>query len=202
MRRRGVARVWLADDEGVGARVLLDHLTARLKATGIEVVDREGLNPRGEVPDDIAEDVRDDRADAFVYAGSYRPFALEVLRAVHAGAPRVALFAADGVTLGPDLAARAGAAADRLLLTGIAPARDAGFAERFRARYGTDPDRRAVLGYQAMQLVLGAIERAGSDAASRPAVIREALRMAGEPVAGFATFRIANGRLVRAPSDL
>jgi branched-chain amino acid transport system substrate-binding protein len=202
VRRRGVRRAWLADDSGVGARALLDRLTARLRAANVEVADRERLNPRGEVPDDLAEDVHDGRADAFVYAGSYRPFALDVLRAVHAGAPRVALFAAGGVAIGPDVAARAGAAADRLVLTGIAPPRDAQFAARFRARYGTDPDRRAILGYEAMRLVLAAIDRAGADAASRPAVIREALRMAGEPRAGFAAFRIVGGRLVRAPSAL
>lgn len=202
MRRSGVARVSLADDGGVGARVLLDRLAARLETAGVEVVDRERLDPRAEVPDDLGEDVRDDRSDAFVYAGSYRPFAFDVLGAVHAGAPRVALYAPDGVTLGPDLPARAAATADRLLLTGVAPVQDAGFAERFRARYGTDPDRRAVLGYQAMRLVLRAIERAGADAASRPAVIREALRMAAEPAAGFAAFRVAGGRLVRAAPDL
>ena len=202
LRRRGARRVSLADDRGVGARVLLDRLASRLKEGDVEVVDREGLNPRGEVPEDLAEDLRNDRADAFVYAGSYRPFAFDVLRAVHAGAPRVALFAADGVATGADLARRAGAAAGRLMLTGIAPARDAEFAQLFRARYGTEPHARAVLGYQAMQLVLRAIERAGADAASRPAVIREALRTAGKPPSGFASFRIAGGRLVRAPSDL
>jgi branched-chain amino acid transport system substrate-binding protein len=202
MRRRGVRRASLADDRGVGASVLLDRLAAGLETAGVEVVDRERLNPRGDVPDDLAEDVHDDRADAFVYAGSYRQFALDVLRAVHQGAPRVALFAADGVSAGPDLAARAGAAADRLLLTGVAPARDERFTASFRDRYGVAPDRRAVLGYRAMRLVLEAIESAGADAASRPAVIREALRRAGEPPSGFAAFRIVGGRLLRAPSDL
>jgi hypothetical protein len=121
---------------------------------------------------------------------------------VHQGAPRVALFAPDGVTAGPDLAQRAAPAADRLLLTGVDPAEDDDFAASFRSRYGTEPDRRAVLGYRSMQLVLRAIEGAGADAASRPAVIREALRLAGDPPSSFAAFRIAGGRLVRAPSDL
>jgi branched-chain amino acid transport system substrate-binding protein len=202
LRRRAIRRVSLADDRGVGSRILLDRLAARLKAQGIEVVDREGLDPSAEVPDDLAEDVRSDRSGAFVYAGSYRPFAFDVLRAVHEGAPRVALLAADNVALGPEVADRAGAAADRLTLTAVEPDENAAFAERFRARYGTAPHRHAVLGYRAMQLVLQAIEGAGADAASRPAVIREALRLAGEPPSGFASFRFAGGRLLRAPSDL
>lgn len=202
MKRRGVRRASLADDRGVGARVLVSRLAARLEARGIEVVDRESLDVRKPVPDDLAEDVREDRADGFVLAGSYRSFAVEVLRAVHAGAPRVALFASDGIAAGPDLASRAGNAADRLLLTGLSLPRDARFEERFRARYGAEPDRRAVLGYRAMRLVLRAIEQAGADAASRPAVIREALRLGGRPRAGFAAYRISGRRLVPARSDL
>ena len=202
IRRRGIRRVWLADDPGIAGRALVDGLAAALRAEDVEVVDRERLDPRDEVPDDLGEDVREDRADAFVYAGAYGPFALEVLRAVHAGAPGVALFAADGIAVKPGQPARAGAGARRVLVTGVVPAGDAGFAARFRARYGTDPDSRAVLGYEAMRLVLRAIEEAGGDALSRPAVIREALRMAGEPPSAFAAFRIDSGRLVRARSDL
>ena len=179
-----------------------DLVAESLRRRGIEVVDLERLDPQGEIPDDLGADVRDDRADAFVYGGSYPPFAADVLRAVHAAAPRVALFAADGVAMGPDLAAGAGAAADRLTLTAVAPEPEAAFVRRFRARYGTEPDPRAVLGYRAMQLVLQAIERAGGDAASRPEVIAQALRIAGEPRAGFAAFRIDGAGLVRVPSEL
>ena len=202
MRRRGMRRAWLADDRQGAGIALIDRLARRLRQSGIDVVDRERLDPRGEVPDDLGEDVLDDRADAFVYGGSYRPFAVDVLRAVHAAAPRVELFAADALAVGPDLAARAGGAADRLLVTALAPRRDAAFERRFRSRYGREPDARAVLGYAAMQLVLQAIEGAGDDAASRPEVIAQALRIVEGPRATFAPFRFAGGRLVRAPSEL
>jgi ABC-type branched-subunit amino acid transport system substrate-binding protein len=169
------------------------------------VVDRERLDPRGDVPEDLGEDVVDDRADAFLFGGSRQPFAADVLRAVNAAAPRVDLFAPDGLALAQVTTDGTSAATRRLLLTGIAPEDDLGgddFAERFRARYGSDPHPRAVLGYAAMQLVLDAVERAGPDAASRPAVISQALRIAGEPPAGFAAFRISGDGLVRVASEL
>ncbi len=197
LERRDVRRVSMADDRQVAAGALLDRLAARLRARDVEVVDRERLDPRGDVPDDLGRDVRVDRADAFVYAGAYRPFAVEVLRAVHAAAPRVALLGADGMALAPALPTRAGAAADRLVVTAVAPRRDPGFAARFEARYGHEPHPRAVLGYGAMRLVLRAIDRAGKNASRRPAVIREALRMGAEPLASFAAFRISNSGLVR-----
>ena len=202
MRKRGVRRASLADDRRGAGAALIDRLARRLRQSGIEVVDRERLDPEGEVPDDLGEDVRDDRADAFVYGGSYPPFAVDVLRAVHAAAPRVQLYAADGVAMGPGLAAAAGDVGDRLLLTAVDPRPEAAFTRRFRARYGSDPDARAVLGYRAMQLVLQAIEDAGSDAASRPEVIAQALRIAGSPRATFAAFRLDGAGLVRAPSEL
>ncbi|HEX8119812.1 MAG TPA: ABC transporter substrate-binding protein [Solirubrobacteraceae bacterium] len=205
LRRAHVRRAWLADDRQVSATALTGRLAAGLEAAGIEVVHRARLNPRGDVPDDLGRDVREDRADAFVYAGAYRPFALQALRAVHDGAPRAALFAADGIPIAADLRRDAGRAADRLVLTGLDPQRGSdarAFARRFRARYGAEPDPRAALGYAAMQLVLHAIERAGARANSRPEVIREALALAGEPRARFAAFRIAGDRLVRVPPDV
>jgi branched-chain amino acid transport system substrate-binding protein len=205
IRRRGARRAYLADDRQVAGSALVARLAARLDAAGIEVVDRERLDPRGNVPEDLGADVRDDRADVFVYGGSYRPFALEVLRAVNAAAPRVALMTGDGIALGPELPRLAGAAKDRLTVVGIVPQEGAetrDFERRFRARFGTEPHPRAVLGYDAMQVVLQAVERAGADASSRPAVIREALRAAAEPRAEFAPFRIVDGRLVRVPSAL
>ena len=205
LARRGARRVSLADDRQVAGTALADRLADRLEARGIEVVDRERLNANGEVPDDIGRDVFEDESDAFVYTGAYHAFAVDVLRAVHAGAPRVDLFGTDGLAVAPDLAARAGPAARRLTVTAIDPQIDAesrSFSRSFRERYGRAPDRRAVLGYRAMRLVLGAIDRAGADAGSRPEVIREAVRTAVEPRAGFAAFRLGDDRLVPAASAL
>jgi branched-chain amino acid transport system substrate-binding protein len=206
LERRGARRVALADDRRVAGRALADAIARELRNGGIaEVVDRERLDTEAELPDDVGEDVREDGADAFVYTGGHGRFAVDLLRAVHAAAPRAELYAADALAAAPDLPARAGAAADRLVLTAVAPRRGGDwppFARRFRARYGSEPDRRALLGYRAMRLVLGAIERAGDDAGSRAVVIREALGIAGAPPVGFAAFRISGQRLVRAAPEL
>ena len=204
LERRGARRVSVADDRQVAGTAFADRLGDRLLDRGIEVVDRERLNPNGEVPDDICRDAREDEADAFVYTGAYAPFAMGVLRTVHAGAPRVDLFGTDGLAIGAELGVRAGPAADRLVVTAVAPEKtdsSRAFGRSFRERYGRAPDRRAVLGYHAMRLVLGAIERAGADAASRPEVIREAVRTAGFSPAGFAPYRLDGGVLVPIRSD-
>jgi branched-chain amino acid transport system substrate-binding protein len=199
MRSDGVGRLVIADDRAVAGTSMGDRVERLARAAGIDVADRVRLDPAGGVPDGLAGDVRRERADAFFYAGAYGDGAVAALRAVHAAAPRTALYGSDDLAISPQLPARAGAAAERLVLTGVdpSPQGDTGaFERRFAAAFGRRPDRQAVLGYRAMRLVLDAIRRAGPDAASRRKVIEQTLGLARRPLARFARFRVVGGRLV------
>jgi branched-chain amino acid transport system substrate-binding protein len=202
---RGVRRLVLADDRQLAGASLADRIAALAPEAGIDVVERLRLDPGGEVPDGVGRDVRRQRADAFLYAGAGGDFAGALLRRVHAAAPQVLLLGTDDLALAPGLAGAAGDARDRLVLTGIEPRPVEGaddFARRFAAAYGRAPDRQAVLGYDAMRLVLRAIARAGAGASSRQAVIRQALGGSGDPRARFVRYRVEGNRLVRVGSQL
>lgn len=202
---RGVRRLVLADDRQLAGASLADRIAALAPGAGIDVVERLRLDPGGEVPDGVGRDVRRERADAFLYAGAGGDFAGALLRRVHAAAPQVLLLGTDDLALAPGLPGAAGDARDRLLLTGIEPRPVEGadeFARRFAAAYGRAPDRQAVLGYDAMRLVLRAIARAGAGASSRQAVIRQALGGSGDPRARFVRYRVEGNRLVRVGSQL
>ena len=205
MRTDGVRRLLLADDRELSGTSLGDRLTRLAEGAGIEVVDRARLEPDDdaddgiEVPSGLGRDVRSERADAFLYTGTYRPFAVEVLKSVHATNPSVQLYGADDLTLAPELPARAGAAGRRLSLTGIRAPEGADvttFADAFEREYGTAPHPQAIFGYRAMQLVLDAIERAGPDAKSRRRVIKEALEQAQSPRSRFGRFKVEGNRLI------
>jgi branched-chain amino acid transport system substrate-binding protein len=199
MRDAGVQRIVLADDRELSGSSIADRIERLAAAEGIEVMDRLRLNARGAVPDNVGLDVLNQRADAFFYGGAYGPFALQVLQQVHQADPAVDLYAPDDLAIAPELPTQAGDAADRLLVTGVRPPAGGvtrSFERRFRAIYGTPPDPQAVLGYDAMRLVLAAIGRAGAGASSRRAVIAEALRAAGRPRATFGRFRVQGNRLV------
>lgn len=211
MRRQGVRRILIADDRELAGSSLADRLARLAAGAGIEVVERRRVAPDDDpadgidVPDGLLRDVRREQIDAFVYAGTYRPFAIEVLKAVHAEDPSVALYGADDLALAPGLPAQAGAAAARLVVTAVQAPRDAAaraFARRFEAAYGEEPHPHAVLGYEAMRLVLDAVRRAGSDAGSRRRVIQEAFRNARGPRATFGSFRVEGNRLVPTGSRL
>jgi hypothetical protein len=118
---------------------------------------------------------------------------------VHRADRRLALYAPDDIAIAPDLPARAGGAASRLELVGVASpggARTRAFEQRFREAYGRDPDRQAVLGFEAMGAVLRGIARAGARADSRREVIAQALGGLGTPRAAFTRFRVQGDRLV------
>jgi branched-chain amino acid transport system substrate-binding protein len=202
MRAAGVRRLAVADDAGVQGGALAGRVAGLARAAGIDVVGRRRLDPRGEVPEDLAGDLREARADAFFYGGASGDFAVEVLQTAAGAGARLRLYGADALTVAPGLPGLSGAAADRLTLTGVDPGEQAAFARRFRAAYGAAPDRQAVLGYRSMRLVLEAVRAAGKDADSRREVIRRAMALAEEPVATFKRYRLDGHRLVSVGSPL
>ena len=205
MRSDGVRRLVLADDRELSGSSLGDRLTRLARGAGIEVVDRARLDPDDdaedgiEVPSGLGRNVRAEGADAFLYAGAYRPFAVEVLKSVHAANPGVGLYGADDLALAPSLPEQAGAAGRRLVLTGVRAPEGADvsvFARAFEREYGERPHPQAVFGYRAMRLVLDAVGRAGPDANSRRRVIREALAQARSPRSRFGRFKVEGNRLI------
>lgn len=200
MASHNVERLIVADDREVAGVSMGDRVARAARDAGIEVVDRLRLDPGGDVPDDLGEEVRQERPDAFFYAGTYSRFAVGVLREVHDGAPAMRLYGADDLAMAPQLPATLPAdVARRTMLTGIdpAPGADEAFERAYVRAYGEKPERQAILGYRAMKLVLGAISRAGEGAKSRRRVIDLTLRMVGEPRARFTRYRVAGNRLVR-----
>jgi branched-chain amino acid transport system substrate-binding protein len=201
LRDGGARRVVLADDRDPGGSSLGDRLARRLEQAGTEVVDRMRLDADGDPPASIGRAVRALDADAFVYLGAYRPFAVRILRTVAADAPRARLVGTDALALGPDLPRQVAPFARRLTLTAVVG--PAGGLDAFRARhreaFGTDPGPQAVFGYRSMRLVLEGIRRAGAGATSRRTVVRTTLEAARDLRRGrFAAFRVRGGRLVPA----
>jgi branched-chain amino acid transport system substrate-binding protein len=200
LKAENVRRLVVADDRRLSGVSMADRVGRLARQAGIDVVDRVRLDAAGDAPGGLGADVRRASADAFLYTGAYGDGAVAALQAVHARAPQTALYAADDLAISPQLPQRAGAAGDRLVVTGVDPSPqgdERAFERRFAAEYGRRPDRQAVLGYRAMRLVLDAIRRAGPDAASRRKVTEQTLGLAGTPQARFARFRVVAGRLVR-----
>jgi branched-chain amino acid transport system substrate-binding protein len=174
----GVRRAYLVDDlevYGVGLRRML---RGRLAARGIRFAGLAHLR-RGRDAVAIARRVRRSRADAMVYLGITRNGAARLWQAVHRHAPRVRLLGADGVAERAFTRRLSRGERARTYLTvlpldpaAFPPAAQAFFAA-FRARFGRDPEPRAIYGYEAMSVVLDAIARAGPGGNVREDVVAQ-----------------------------
>jgi branched-chain amino acid transport system substrate-binding protein len=205
IRRAPLRSVVIADDRQLAGVDLGDRVAAELERGGVRVAERLSLDAGDDVPEDLADTLAEHRADAFVYTGEHAPFGVELLRAAHAAAPRLRLFAGDDVAMLPRLGRRLGATAGRVVVT--APDLPAGpeavaFRRTFTRTYGHAPAREAILGYEAMRRVLAAVDRVGDRASSRRAVIAEALGVQTAPSAGFASYEVTIDRVVRLRSGM
>ena len=201
MRAGAVRRLTIVDD-GALPTGLGDAVAEQAREAGITITGRRRVDAARGVPEGLAAQLRGERPDALFYGGGDAELAADVFRAAGEADRRMRLYGSDALALAPALSRRAGAAADRLVVTGVDPGASGDFARRFRAAFGREPHPQAVLGHRAMQLVLDAVRRAGKDADSRLAVIERAVAASGEPRAGFAQYRLNARGLVRVGSAM
>jgi len=160
---RRLALLW--DEDGPGKDLVAAFLIAQSEHGGRAVFQWPYLSGRADFRA-AAERVRASGADLIVIAGPSDDIAAFLLRAAQAGVTVPVLVAAAPPS--PDrLAALAGSALERVLVPRFydvtAPfAANRDFVERFRARFGKDPDEAAARGYDALHGLAAAIRLAGS----------------------------------------
>jgi branched-chain amino acid transport system substrate-binding protein len=215
LREEGVARVALVGDGHQAAQGTERDLSAALERARVEIVEDMVIDENDEDLDGPARDLAERRPDAVVYVGGTPAGAARLLRAVHAVAPAIDLFATSASAYGP-FARLLGPAASRVQVTNavLPPAADNPDVQRmargYRRAFGTSPPPAALYGYEAMRSVLEAIRAAGRDAKSRPTVIARYLgavhpssvlgryRVSGEgdtSQTAYGAYRVSDGRL-------
>jgi branched-chain amino acid transport system substrate-binding protein len=166
MRAEGVKRVFLVDDREVYGTGLVRMLRRRARARGIRIAGRRHLRAQNAAA--IGRAIRSSHADAMFYGGIAENGAARLWRAVHRRAPRLKLFAPEGVTdrafyrhIGAGAARRTQITNPTLDPAAYPPAAQS-FLAAFRARFGHEPQIYGLYGYETMSVVLDAIRRAGS----------------------------------------
>jgi branched-chain amino acid transport system substrate-binding protein len=168
---RGVRRALLLDD----AEVYGDGMAAMVRrgatARGIQVkgpVHVGGRHLRAKV----GRLTRRAHADAMVFGGITDNHAAAIFTAAHRAAPAMTLVGDDGVLESAFTKHLVAGVAARTLITfpalppsAYTPAAGA-FVMAFRARYGHAPEPYAIFGYEAMKVVLAAIDAGGADRAA------------------------------------
>ncbi len=178
LEARDCARVAVLEARDLEGRGLARALRSALEtAGGPEPMPSLTVTDDSE-PDDVAEDVAEDRADCAVYAGAAEPWLPALLDGLHAARPELWLLAGSpAASVGVMGELDAGTQARTLL---AAPAPAAGEAPRafraaFRRTYGRAPSAAAAYGHASMQVVLRAIAAAGPAGGGNRREVREAL---------------------------
>jgi branched-chain amino acid transport system substrate-binding protein len=179
MRSRGCRRIAaLHDGEvyGAGVGALVRRAAGR---AGLEVVANRRIRPRAPSFERLAAAVARERPQCTVFTGITANGAVELFKALGRALPRARLFGSDGVAESGFVDPREGGIPRRLgrrvLVTvstvapSALPAAGRAMLRRYRARYDERfPDPYAVYGYEAMDLVLDAVDAVGRN---RQAVI-------------------------------
>jgi branched-chain amino acid transport system substrate-binding protein len=164
----GVKRVLLLDDGEAYGHGMARMVRRRAAARGISARDpihveggRWGARFKGMI--------RRTHADAMVYGGITDNHAAAVFAAAHRVAPKMTLIGGDGVAESRFTRHLGTGVARRVLITnptipeGAYPPAGQAFYAAFRARYGHTPQTYGIYGYEAMTVVLGAIDSGAGD---------------------------------------
>jgi branched-chain amino acid transport system substrate-binding protein len=180
VRATGARRVAVLYDGEIHSRELAGVLLALARRDGPEPVENEEYRGRVEEIPDVVRDLAEDEPDALLYAGIAGPGTGRLLAQVDRTLPGMPVYATSGMLARDPAVPIPAAPASVNALTPIPPSGELPVeGRRLLARLSEVQGEavarpEAAYGYEAMRLVLDAIEAAGAD---RARVVREALRI-------------------------
>lgn len=188
LRDLGRTRVFVIDDGTPYGTGTAGAFVSAAPRAGLEIVARETAGRTAEFAA-LAQKVAASRSTAVLYAGLVDSRAADLVRQLRSFDARIAIVGLDGIAC-EEFLKQTGPAAEGTfaMFAGVPIDQYAGaqraWLDRYRARFGSDPDLFAAYGYEAARVLLAAIALAGERAVDRGAVT-EALRKVGQEYDGL-----------------
>jgi branched-chain amino acid transport system substrate-binding protein len=174
MKEEGCKKVAIINDKEVYGAGLARNVEGSAKEQGLEITSNEGIDPKAPNFRSVASKIKGEGADCFVFSGITANGAVQLYKDIAAALPDAKLFGPDGVAesgfsdpkeggIPEKVASRTQVTVATLSPDQYPPEGKKFFAD-FEKEYGEkNPDPYAIYGYEAMQLVIDALERAGSN---------------------------------------
>jgi branched-chain amino acid transport system substrate-binding protein len=188
MKEDGCKQLYLLNDKEVYGAGVAKNIETSAKEQGIEVLGNDGIDPKAANYRSLASKIADSGADCFAFGGITQNNGVQVFKDVGAGTD-AKLYGPDGVAetgfVDPEeggLPAN-GDVANRTTITVATlsveeyerrriPARR--FFDAYEQEYNEkNPNPYAIFGYETMDVILDAIERAGDNGNSRDEVLKQ-----------------------------
>jgi branched-chain amino acid transport system substrate-binding protein len=180
MKEKGVKKVYILNDRQVYGAGVAKTTGDAAKRRGIQVVGTDGIDPKAPNYRSLASKIKSTGADAMFFGGIVDNNAVQLYKDVGAALPNATLWGPDGVATTTFTKPLPASVAKRVFITvaTINP-KDYGpkgqkFYKDFKAAYGNKaPEPYAIYGFEAMDLTLDAMSRAGDKCNDRKKVIDE-----------------------------
>jgi branched-chain amino acid transport system substrate-binding protein len=174
MKEEGCGNAYILNDKEVYGAGLARNIESAAEQQQLEILGNDGIDPKAPNFRSLAAKLKSEGAECFVFSGITANGAVQLYKDVAAALPDAKLFGPDGVAESGFADPKEGgipeSVASRTLVTVATlspdeyPPEGQKFFEDFEAAYGEDnPDPYAIYGYEAMRLVMDALERAGSN---------------------------------------
>jgi branched-chain amino acid transport system substrate-binding protein len=180
MKEKGVKKVYILNDRQVYGAGVAKTTGDAAKRRGIKVVGTDGIDPKAPNYRSLASKIKSSGADAMFFGGIVDNNAVQLYKDVGAALPDATLWGPDGVaTTTFTQPLPAGIAKRTFITVATINPKDYGpkgqkFYKDFKAAYGgKKPEPYAIYGFEAMDLALDAMARAGDDCNDRSKLIDE-----------------------------
>jgi branched-chain amino acid transport system substrate-binding protein len=173
MKEDGCTSVAIANDKEVYGAGLARNIEGSLKDQGVELAFNEGIDPKASNYRSLASRAKGEGTDCFVFSGVTANGAVQIYKDFSAAIPNAKLYGPDGVAesgfADPKKGGIPTSVGDKVKLSVATlnpesyPPEGQEFFQQFTQEYGAkNPDPYAIYGYEAMRLVLDAVQRANS----------------------------------------
>ncbi len=180
----GVKKLYILNDKEVYGTGVAKTTGDAAEREGIEVLANEGIDPKAPNYRAVAEKIKSSGADAVFFGGIYTNGGIQLWKDLAATLPDAKLFGPDGVAETEFTEGISDAAAKQTYITVATidpkdyPAEGQKFFKDYEKAYGDkSPEPYAIYGYEAMDILLTAMENAGDKANDRQAVIDEVYKI-------------------------
>jgi branched-chain amino acid transport system substrate-binding protein len=174
---QGCKNVYVLNDKEVYGKGLADQVVTIGKEQGLNILANDGIDPKAANYRALAQTIKGKNADCIFFGGITQNNAVQLWKDLHAANPTSKLFGPDGVAESV-FSGGIGSSAEKVtyvtnptLDPKLYPPSGQEFFKDYKAKYGKDPEPYAIYGYEAMSVLLQAIQNAGDKGNDRQAVI-------------------------------
>jgi branched-chain amino acid transport system substrate-binding protein len=174
---QGCKNVYVLNDKEVYGKGLADQVVSIGKEQGLNILANDGIDPKAANYRALAQTIKGKSADCIFFGGITQNNAVQLWKDLHAANPTAKLFGPDGVAESV-FSGGIGSSAEKVTFVTnptldpkLYPPSGQEFFKSYKAKYGKDPEPYAIYGYEAMSVLLQAIQNAGDKGNDRQAVI-------------------------------